>query len=384
MLGLALVLALFVQDPAVRPGTISGALRTVDGAPAVATRVSVIPAPNETSRPSFGSQYFYRQPAVATALSDNQGRYRLTNIPPGRYLLVSGITYYPTTLDADAARILIVTPGFSADNMDFQLMRPLGGKVTGKVTPRPESVAGQTAILSGPDLDEILEVPVAADGGFEFGHVPTGIYLIDMVPPFPGLGSFRVQVSEKDITGLQIVRPPTHTVSGKIVVQNGPLPRAILDFSTQISYVGATIKPDLTFSARLHSAKHKIELAGLPGGYSIVSVRAGSADATEGLTVGNADLSNVVVTVAAPRVLPKVRGRLSGLSPDRLGSTHVELSGPIVGVLDTAVKPDGSFEFAAATPGDYRLRLPQVPELAPIYLVVTWSDAQVDVTVPGR
>jgi hypothetical protein len=268
--------------------------------------------------------------------------------------------------------------------MDFQLMRPLGGKVSGHLSPKPESVARQKAILSGPNLEEILEVPLAADGGFEFGHVPTGIYLIDMVPPFPGLGSFRVQVGDKDVPGLNIVRPPTHLVSGKIVVQNGPLPRAILDFSTLISYVGAPINPDNTFSVRLHSARHKVELAGMPGGYSIVSVRVGNVDATQGLTVGNADLSNVVVTVAAPRVLPHVRGKITGLPQARLASTHVELSGPIVGTLDTALRPDGTFDIPAATPGMYRFRLPQVPEVAPMNVVVTWSDQQVDVSVPSR
>src|SRR3954464_8137202 len=109
MIRMALAFFLFIQAPSsARPGVVAGQLRTVDGSAAVAVRVSVIPAPNETTRPSFGGEYYYRQPAVSTALTDNQGRYRLTNIPPGRYLLVSGITYHPTTLDADMATIVTV------------------------------------------------------------------------------------------------------------------------------------------------------------------------------------------------------------------------------------------------------------------------------------
>jgi len=58
------------------------------------------------------------------------------------------------------------------------------------------------------------------------------------------------------------------------------------------------------------------------------------------------------------------------------------MTGPIVGSLETPVRRDGSFEFAAATPGLYSLRLTQVSELAPVPVVVTWSDAEVQVVVP--
>src|SRR5262249_57296234 len=86
-------------------------------------------------------------------------------------------------------------------------------------------------------------------------------------------------------------------------------------------------------------------------GYYVTSVRAGSQDGTQGIVVGNADISNVVITVAAPRQLPKVRGQISGLPNARLSSTKVQLTGPIIGSLETGVRQDGSFEFAAVTPG---------------------------------
>jgi hypothetical protein len=385
MIGMALAFILMFQNAAsVRPGAVAGQLRTVEGSPAVSIRVSLIPAPIGTIKPSDGGEYYYRQPAVSTTLTDAQGRFRLTNVPAGRYFLVSGITYHPTTLDADRATVVTVTPDSTADNMNFQLLRPLGGKVSGRLTPRPENPQ-QRAILSGVQLDEILEIPVAADGAFEFGHVPKGTYLIDLVPPFPGLGSFRVQVGDTDLAGLEIRRPATHAVNGRIVVQNGPLPRALLAFSSSTSYVSVPINPDGTFTAKLHSAQHRVELAGMPGGYSVLNVRTNSSpDASQGLVMGSSDLSGVVITVAAPRQLPHVRGRVTGLPAARLASAKVELSGPIVGSLEAAVSPDGSFEFASATPGNYRLRLPQVPELAPMYVVVTWSDADVQVAVPGR
>jgi hypothetical protein len=197
------------------------------------------------------------------------------------------------------------------------------------------------------------------------------------------MAAFRVRVGDKDVTGLELVRPPTHMVTGKIVVENGPLPRALLEFHTLQSHVSVNINPDGTFSTPLHVANHRVELAGMPGGYSIASVRVGSQNVSQ-LVVGNSDVSGVVITVSAPRQLPHVRGQITGLPAARLASTKVEMTGPIVGSIEAPVRADGSFDFAAATPGMYTLKLAQVPELKPMFVVVSWSDAQVQVAVPGR
>src|SRR5499427_4418849 len=145
MLGSALALVLFLQGS----GVVSGQLRSLEGNPAIAVRVAAIPAPTETTRPSFGSQYFYAQPPVSTTLTDNQGRYRLMNVPPGRYFIVSGVTYYPSTVDADRAVVVTVGANSTTDSLDFQLQRQFGGRVSGRVTPKPEADKQEKAILSG-------------------------------------------------------------------------------------------------------------------------------------------------------------------------------------------------------------------------------------------
>jgi hypothetical protein len=385
MTSMALALILLLQGAAAaRPGVVAGQLKTVAGAPAVAIRIVAVPAPTATVRPSEGQEYYSTQNPVSTALTDTQGRYRLTDIPPGRYYIMAGSTYYPSTVNPDAARVITVGPGSTTDNTDFALLGQLGGKVSGHVTPKLDTSLQTRAVISGGGLEGFVEVPVSPDGAFDFGRVPTGAYLIDLYPTPPGMAAFRVRVGDKDTTDLNLVRPPTHTVSGRIVVQNGPLPRAILEFHTLQSHVNVKINPDGTFSTPLHSARHRIEMAGMPGGYSIASVRAGSEDVSQGLVVGNADVSGVVITIAAPRVLPHLRGKVTGLSNARLSSAKVEVTGPIVGSLETAVRPDGSFEFATTTPGMYSLRLLQVPELKPMNVVVSWEDTDVQVVVPAR
>src|SRR5262249_16798127 len=147
---------------------------------------------------------------------------------------------------------------------------------------------------------------VAADGTFQFPHVPPGSYIVSLYPPTPGIASVPVKVGNDDVTGLELVPLPTHTVKGRLVSKNGPLPRGLLAFITAKTYVGAKIASDGSFTAQLHSATHQIDLAGLPVGYSLASVKIGAVDATRtGVRVANADISDIVITVNAPTHLAK-------------------------------------------------------------------------------
>src|ERR1043166_5249145 len=101
---IALVIGLLLQAasaPAPRPGVVTGQVQTADGTPVVAVRIAAIPAPPPEARPEEGTQYYTAQPPVSTAMTNGQGRYRLANIPPGRYYIVAGLigqaTYYPAT-----------------------------------------------------------------------------------------------------------------------------------------------------------------------------------------------------------------------------------------------------------------------------------------------
>ena len=389
---LTLVLALMLQAPpaqnaAVRPGTavIAGQLKTIDGAPAADVRVSALQAPPANVRPEDGIQYYLAPPPVRTVLTDKDGRYRLTNLPPGRYFVAAGIpgqdTYYPDAIEGSAATILTVT-GDTTTTVDFALVTPLAGRISGKVVPAPEAGSDEKAILSGVFLTDLVEAPIQPDGSFEFGRVPEGTYLVDLFPSLPGLQSVLFDVSDKDVNNIQLRRPKLYTVSGRFKVAHGPLPWALFAFYTSTSYAAADIKDDGTFTVKLNSATHFPDLGGMPSDYDLTSLKLGNEDVTKGLVVGDHDVTGLVVNVSAPNNLPRLHGRITGLPAAQLAKLQVQINGPIFGVLQSAVKSDGSFDFPEVVPGAYWLKILQYPQMEPLYVAMEWDNRDITVAAP--
>jgi hypothetical protein len=117
----------------------------------------------------------------------------------------------------------------------------------------------------------------------------------------------------------------------------------------------------------------------MPGGYALASVRLGNQDLAKGVVVGSGDVTGLVITVSSPANLPKLRGKVVGVPAASLASAKVQLTGHIVGALEAAVKPDGSFEFPAVTPGAYQVRVPQVASVAPSIVVIGREDTNVQI-----
>ena len=371
-----LALSLLFQTPR---GAISGHLRTIDGVPAVNVRVVMIPAPTGNNRVDDGINYFepYFELPPDHTLTDNDGNFRLQEIVPGRYFLLAGAagkgqgTYYPDSTSMTDAEVITVQSGIQIDDLDFQLRIRLGGKVSGRVNANMAVLGPRTATITGGKLEDLLEVPVSRDGTFTFGHIPPGKYLLSLYPPTPGIASLPITIGNEDFSGAELVPLPTRKVSGRIIVKNGSIPYGLLGFYTAKTWVTAKISEEGTFGVDVHSARQQIDFAGLPAGYTVATVKVGNQDVTrEGILVGNADVSNVVITLNAPKHLAVVEGKISGLPQDRFASTGVVLSGPTFNRFQADVEQDGTFRFDAVVPGLYRLTLNGVPELAPITVVV--------------
>jgi hypothetical protein len=304
MLNVVLALLLLLQATAARPGVVTGRLQAKDGTPAAAIRITAVPAPPPNIRPSDGQNYYatdFNTP-VSTAFTDAQGRYRLANLAPGRYFIIARVfgypTYYPATTSADGATVVTVGAA-PVEAIDFTVIMPPGGRVSGQVSTPPAANSQEKAILSGVELGELLEAPVGPDGTFTFGHLPKGSYLVSLFPTPPGMPSRVVQVSETDVR-VDLTRPVLRMVSGRIVASPDVVRRVLIGFATERSYVTATAKADGSFTAQVQPARHVIELGGLPPGYSLGSVRLDNQDVTRGVPVEGKDISGLVITVAPP------------------------------------------------------------------------------------
>jgi hypothetical protein len=307
MLNTLLAILLLLQATAVRPGAVTGQLQTRDGTPAAAIRMSALPAPPLNIRPSDGQNYYATVPPASTALTDRQGRYRLANLAPGRYFIIASVfgypTYYPATTSPDGATVITVGAEGPVEDVNFTVLLPPGGNVSGRVSTPPAANSQEKAILSGVELGELLETPVAPDGSFTFGHLPKGSYLLSLFPTPPGMPSRVFQVGETD-TRVDLVRPTLRTVSGRIVAPPAVVRRVLIGFSTPTSYVTATAGADGSFSAQVQPASHRIELGGLPPGYTLASARLGTQEVSQGLVVGAENVTGVTITVAPP---PEIR-----------------------------------------------------------------------------
>jgi hypothetical protein len=383
---------MLLQGDPIVPGAVSGRLLTIEGTPAANVRVVAFAVPRGRGNPDDSINYFELASPTDRTLTDNDGNYRLQELIPGTYYIMAGAagpgqaTYFPEAANIRGAEVITVTAGEEIPNLNFQLLNRLGGKLSGRVNADMKVLGPRTATITGGKLEELIEVPVRPDGTYSFGYIPPGKYLLSLYPPTPGIASMPITIENDDISGAELDPLPTQKVTGRIIVRNGPIPHGILGFFTVKTYVSGKIHDDGTFSVELHSARHQIDFAGLPVGYSLASVKIDGRDTTQdGIIVGNSDVSEVVITVNAPRHLAVVKGTISGLSPERFGSTGVVLTGPTFNRLQADIEQTGAFEFPAVVPGVYRLSLNGVPELAPITVVVdSFRTFEVPVVVPTR
>ena len=124
-----LSLLLLLQGIPVQPtqtGTVTGILRASDGKPAVNERVTAIPQVEFAGEAADGATL------SSLAVTDEQGRYTLENIPPGRYYIAAGRldlqTYYPGTQAMNAGLPVQIAPGAKLEKIDFTLNSASAGR----------------------------------------------------------------------------------------------------------------------------------------------------------------------------------------------------------------------------------------------------------------
>jgi TonB family protein len=306
---------------------------------------------------------------VSLTLTDSSGRFRLENVPPGRYYVMAGFvdapTYYPGVAALDSARAIQVTSGAPVADINFPMIVGGGVTVSGRVV-RPDGVTPlvPTVRLVGggpPGLgSQATERP---DGTFEFTKVRPGTYQL-----VPGSGTlaqpFTIVVGDRDIVGLEVQVVRTVEVSGTMVVENNAArPRINLTlmpfkggitspaFSLQVNgtfrVIGAggatmsvsttaTSQSDGRFSLLMPEGERRLTLN--VAGHSVQSLTYGATDLLrEPLKVARGDTSEMRVTV-----LP-----LATSSPGGVGGV---IGGVPGGVLGGIIAPPPNVGAGGAPP----------------------------------
>src|SRR5688572_6030000 len=131
LLLLAVLLASAGAAAQIPTGTVSGEIRNRLGQPAAGVRVSAMAVPADDVPANSATAL------VSIATTDNQGRYTLENILPGRYYITAGFvdspTYYPGVSAVSGATAVNVLSGTPVAGINFAVTNPLGVTVSGRV-----------------------------------------------------------------------------------------------------------------------------------------------------------------------------------------------------------------------------------------------------------
>ena len=378
---LVLAVLFLAQRPSSLPfqaGTITGRLLNADGSPASKVRVSAMAIP-ETRNGGTDA------PALITLTeTDTTGRYRLADVPIGRYYIVAGFvdspTYYPKGTGPAGATPVSVTARAVTANIDFQIEKPSTGlSVSGRVI--IESTApffgNVQVMLNGAPGGSYTNqnVPAKLDGSFEFVRLRPGTYTLS-VTPAAFFQPRTLVVGEKDVTGLELRIPWTGEVRGKAVVEGGdPVPTFTVSFTGGIR-PATSYQSNQAFQATLTEGFYGVSTSGIPSGFYVKSITAGATNLlTDPLRVSPAGLPpEILVTLGVSTPSPWVRlsGRITSSQPST--TSTLTLNGPI-GSLQASVSADGSFEFPKVLPGLYTAYTNPAPIAAqPITIVVPNRD----------
>lgn len=388
-----LLLAVLFLGPLIGPlqtpgGVVTGQLASTDGRPAQGVRVGAMVVPDSNLPVSNATTL------VSFVLTDAAGRYRLENVPPGRYYVTAGLvetpTYYPGVSSTNGATVVNVTANSTVANINFTLTVPPGVIVSGRVI-RPPTLSGiQTVQLIG-GTAAIQPATLKADGAFQFSNVRPGNYNL-----FVGGGQAQttnIVVADKDISGVEVVIPLTVSVTGTLVVENGGLrPRFGLSFTPfkgGVNAPGTAMLTNGTFTTQVPEGEYRVTWSQIPAGYYMKAIASGSVDLLAGplVVAAGTSVSPITVTLGVANPVPwvKVSGRV--VNPLPTSTIPVRLTmigGSALEPLDVAINPDGSFEFPRVLPGSYTARITPAMPIPPIPLFVTNKDLTgVEVAIPA-
>jgi hypothetical protein len=349
--------------PVQQGGKVTGVLRDNTGAPLEGVRIAAVARGGTIEDAASGAAM------AGLAQTDEQGRFTLEDVPPGRYSIAAGRldlqTYYPGTQSLADATILTVTAGETVSGINFVLNNTSFGRSAGSGTPRiTASIPVRVTMENGGKL------PISADGKLIYlrlestsGVVAIPIDGVSFLVPGPVATDFRVSVEDlpdiyevksiaygstavpQGIFRLTAANFPTLAAGLTTFVMPSPLPSTEAELRTLLDSIvrlGQTVPSQPPAQASPNSPSLAASLLTSPGflaGY------------IQGLTSGGslkpAATPPSTLTITLGEVTNQLTGgvRVSGKTGNR-DKRRAYISGK-----PGVVFADGSFEFRTVPPG---------------------------------
>lgn len=262
--------------------------------PAAGTRIAVVSIPVTPA----GSAAIANLAAV-----DSAGNFRLENLSPGQYYIRAGLadatlrdspTYYPGVKPLAQARMISVSSGSFIPDVNFALAAVVGVKVSGRVSGlppgTPPGMMRVTLARGTPPMGTFglsVDVPVSADGSFEFQNVVPGSYFFRTLPSAIPLTTTPISVADRDLDSITL--PIGQALLGHVVVEGGSLPVPMSSspqgtpstsstFRVMANNQSTAVRSDGAFLWILPAGEYKVDVTALPFNYNVKTMSYGSVD----------------------------------------------------------------------------------------------------------
>ena len=276
----------------VSKGSISGQIRDVSGQPVKGQTVELILRGED----NYSRHFYSSEPSDHT--TNDQGVYRISGVPPGRYIVKVGIAYgltasgrsekshvyYPETFhpsagEASKATVVEVATGRETTDVDITVERPLKtyeimGQLIVVETGAPVPNVGLKVITTSANGRETIHLGGAfssnANGEFRIPNALPGRYVVapenDRVSNTYG-DPISFDVKDDDVTGLKIPMHSASTLTGIVTIE-GNVDLPIADVLSKLLINAHTLSDNLMSSTVTSPIN-------ADGGFRITGIRPG-------------------------------------------------------------------------------------------------------------
>jgi protocatechuate 3,4-dioxygenase beta subunit len=280
-------------------------------------------------------------------------------------------TYYPSVTDAASAIAVQVAAGGSMRGIDIRMHKARAYRIRGKLIGMTAPGSNIRLAPYGTQNGNVTS-QVAADGGFDFEGVLSGIYVASWTS---GISVARqvITVGNADVVDMEMQVGPGAEITGTISF-DGPAPPQQqaqqspvvglfpTDGQAAFGSYDPQAKNDGTFAIHhIAPAVYRFYVQDLPPGTYIKSARFGGQDVLKApfdLTGGSGGTVTIVLSPNAGDIGGIVHGA-DGMPRAGAMVTLWTPGAPVDGVTDLTrslyTDANGQFKFASLPPGEYRL-----------------------------